>query len=337
MLHMIFVEPNRLELETAPDARLRHAREAVVRPLVMGRCDLDRLYVAGLMPITSGEPIGHEIIGEIVDLGDEAARHFRIGQRVIVPAQISCGECGNCRRGETGRCENVPFGASYGMGREGGYCGGVAELVRVPFARGMLVPLPDDIDLPPLMGLADMASDAWRSVGPALAEQPGADVLVMGGFTPVIGIYAAALASMLGAARVVYVDASENNRKAAALYGVETAEDIDVVNHRGFGIVVDAACNTALFEKALRACAPAAHLTSIAPPLQTPAIPMLETYHKGLTWKIGRPNCRHGHGPVLDAWSSCGFRPQHVGPKLYDFAQAPEAWLDEALYVAVTA
>ena len=333
---MIFIEPGMLDWENAPPPVIGGAGEAIVRPLVMGRCDLDVMYVKGRLPLASRAPIGHEIIGEIAELGDQAAKRFRIGQKVIVPAQISCGACRMCGVGETGRCQSVPFGASYGMGRAGGFGGGVAELVRVPFATGMLGPVPENAELPLMMGLADMATDSWRAVGPQLEVRPGGTVLVFGGAAPVIGIYAAALAVCLGAGRIMYVDADAERRAAAEGYGAETAERFDAVDSPVFDIVVDAASDAGTLLDAIRACGPAGQLTSVAPPFKCPELPLQEMYYKGLTYRIGRPNCRHGHAPALDAWASGGFRPEKLGPKLYPFEKAVEAWLDPALYVAVT-
>ena len=335
MRAMVFVEPGRLDWADLPDARLQTPLEAVVRPMVMGRCDLDVACLNGRLPMARGEPIGHEIIGEVVDLGEATARHFRIGQRVIVPAQISCGACAQCRRGETGRCQAVPLGASYGMGRAGGFGGGVAEHVRVPFAEAMLVPIPDAADPEPMMGLADMATDAWRTVGPQLRDRPGASVLVMGGGARVIGIYAAALAVCLGAGRVVYVDPDPGRRTVAVEYGVEVAADLEAVDAPVFDIAVDASGRTEALAAALRALAPAGWLTCVAPPPAFPELSVRDAYFKGLTLNIGRPNCRAGHEPALAAWAGLGFRPERVGPKLYAFEDAIEAWLDPALYVAV--
>ncbi|MBL4789258.1 MAG: alcohol dehydrogenase catalytic domain-containing protein [Kordiimonadaceae bacterium] len=337
MQRLIFIEPGRLDWEHIVAPILQGPDEALVRPKIMGRCDLDTLYLSGRMPMATGEPIGHEIIGIITDLGENAANHFKVGQTVIVPSQISCGICRMCRAGETGRCEAVPLGASYGMGRDGDYGGGVAELVHVPFATGMLVPIPEDADHASMMGLTDMATDAWRAVGPQLDARPGGTVLVMGGAAPVIGIYAAALAITLGASRTVYVDSSERNRDAAKAYGAETFTVIEEVPIPSFDIVVDAAGDTDALLAAIHACGPAAHLTSVAPPFKAPDFPLMEMYYKGLNYTLARPNCRHGHGPALKAWSCGGFKPNLIGPKVFNFEEATKAWLDPALYVAVTA
>lgn len=335
MRSMVFVEPGRLEWADLPDARLQGALEAVVRPQVMGRCDLDVAYLKGRLPLASGEPIGHEIIGKIVELGEVAAKSFHIGQHVIVPAQINCGTCTLCRRGETARCLSVPLGASYGMGRAGGFGGGVSERIRVPFAAAMLIPIPEQADPVPMMGLTDMATDAWRAVGPQLAARPGASVLVMGGGARVIGIYAAALAGCLGAGRIVYVDADAARREVAARYDVDTADHIDSVENASFDIVVDASGDMERLAEGIRACGPSGYLTCVAPVPQWPDFSTREAYYKGLTFHIGRPNCRAGHSPALEAWASRGFRPQLVGPKVFSFDNAINAWLDPALYVAV--
>jgi alcohol dehydrogenase len=332
---MVFLAPGQLEWREVPEPRIQGSEEAIVRPLVMGRCDLDVLYLKGRLPLAAGEPIGHEIIGEIVDLGDDAAKTLSLGQRVIVPAQISCGRCETCRSGFTGRCTAVPFGASYGMGRAGAFGGGVSDLVRVPFAKAMLVPLPANATPAAMIGLADMATDAWRAVGPQLAERPGSSVLVMGGMTPVIGIFAAGLARALGAGHIAYVDATPEHREAARAYGAETFAHIEEIDGRNFEIVVDAAGDGDALLTAISCCAPQARLTSVAPPFMSPQLPLFEMYLKGVTYDVGRPNCRTGHGPALQCWAAHGFEPQRIEPKYFPYADAIAAWINPAIYVAV--
>ena len=332
---MIFVEPGRLEWEYCGVPEIGSAEQAIVRPMVMGRCDLDRLYVKGVMPLATGEPIGHEIIGEIVDLGEDAARDFSIGEIVMVSAQICCGTCRQCLANQTGRCEKVPFGASYGMGREGNYGGGVAERVKIPFARAMLRKVPRNADLPSMIGLVDMAADAWRAVGPQLSRMPGGTVLVIGAAVPVISLYAAGLAVVLGASRTVYVDSDRGRRAIAEDYGAEAVATLDDVTSGPFDVVVDAAMNPDYLELAFDLCGPAAQLTSIAPPVLSPNLPLLAAYHKGLEWTVARPNCAPSQRHAVESWSCCGFEPQKVGPKLFNFDDAPTAWLSHEPYVAV--
>jgi alcohol dehydrogenase len=292
------------------------------------------MYVTGRMPLKQGEPIGHEIIAEIVELSDDV-RRFYIGQRVIVAAQISCGQCSRCRLGFTGRCESVPFGASYGMGRAGNFGGGLSDWLRVPYANAMLVPIPLNADATSMIGLADMATDAWRAVGIPLQERPGATVLVLGGATPVIGVYSAGMAVALGANVVDYVDTNAHRRDRAIAYGARALEDIEACEQRNYDIVVDASGSATQLFAALKRIAPEAIVTSVAPSLVGPEFPMLELYGKGLTYKVGRPNCRAGHDGALHAWSACGFAPEKVQPLIRPFETACETWCDPSLFVAV--
>ncbi len=335
MKQVVFVSPGKLEWREMAAPALQGDNEAIVRPIVVGRCDLDTMYVTGRMPLASGEPIGHEIIAEIIELGSDVNR-FHVGQRVIVAAQISCGQCRRCRLGLTGRCESVPFGASYGMGRAGNFGGGLADLLRVPFADAMLVPIPDSTNPTTMIGLADMATDAWRAVGPALTERPNASVLVLGGATPVIGIYAAGMAVTLGAGIVDYVDTNAQRREVAAAYGARALENIDACAERHYEIIVDASGSATQLLAALKRIAPEAIVTSVAPSFVGPEFPMAELYSKGLTYKVGRPNCRAGHDGALHAWSACGFAPEKVQPLIRPFETACETWIDSALFVAVS-
>ncbi len=336
MRHLVFVEAGRLEWREVVDPMIQGPGEALIRPIVAGRCDLDVAYVTGLAPLASGEPIGHEIIGEIVDLGEDAARKWHIGQQVFVPAQISCGVCSACRRGATGRCQSVPFGASYGMGRAGGFGGGVADLVRVPFADGMLSALPPVKDPAQLIGASDMATDAWRAVAPQLRERPGGTVLVISGLPGTIGLYAAGLAVSLGAGDVAYSDPDHRRRDLARSYGARVSETPEDLGDGPFDIVVVALPFAAALEHAFRVVAPAGAVTSVT--YAVDASPNVDTgalYQKGVRWDIGRPDCRVGRDGALHAWGACGFRPDHVPTEIHAWDAAPDAWTSDALYVAV--
>src|SRR4029077_2441350 len=118
----------------------------------------------------------------------------------------SCGDGDSCRRGRSGNCTNVAFMSTYGFGpavdRWGGF---LSDLVCVPYAEHMLVPVPTGLEPAAVASASDNISDAWRSVAPALAEEPGAPVLVVGGASSgSIGLYAAGLAVALGAESVLY-------------------------------------------------------------------------------------------------------------------------------------
>lgn len=333
MRQLSFVRPGAVEWREVPEARVRSGIEAVVRPLVIGRCDLDVGFLSGAAPLPPGSPIGHETIGVVEAVGD-AVRGVRPGQMVIVPSQISCGTCRNCRRGFTGRCQAVPLGAGYGMGREGDWGSSAADRVRVPFADAMLVPLPVSADPVAMIGAADMALDAWRAVGPQLQARPGASVLVMGGLASVIGIYAAGIAVALGAGDVLYVDDDDPRLAEAARYGARTLQrPCDIPGQ--FEIVVDADGDAGTLAQAIRATEPEGLFTSVTIHMRPlTGLPLIEMYFKGIGFHTGRANVRRNAEPVLALCAHGHFRPDAVTTKLYAFDDAPEAWLDPALRVA---
>lgn len=332
MRQLTFVRPGFAEWREAPEPRLERPLEALVRPIVIGRCDLDVAYLTGLAPQREGVPIGHEMIGEVVDIGDGVLR-LHPGDVVVVPAQINCGLCGACRRGWTGRCEAVPFAASYGMGRAGDYGCLAADLVRVPFADAMLVALPEGLDPVRVIGAADVATDSWRTVAGPLAARPGARVLVRGGPIAAIGIYAAGMAVVMGAGEVVYVDEDPARRAAAAAYGARALATLEPDER--FEIVVDASLSEAAALEALRAAAPEAIITCVAPHFGKPtsAFPLAELYHKGATFVTGRPNCRANLEPTLSVCRHTAFDPELIGAKVFPFDDTPEAWVDPAVRV----
>src|SRR5207302_1009864 len=136
----------RVEWRDVPRPRLVDDQDALVRPVAVATCDLDTGLVHGLAPFPGPFPLDHEGVGEVVEVGN-AVTTVAVGQRVIIPFQVSCGTCGRCRRGLTASCENVDLGAMYGLEPFGGPWGGfLGDVVRVPWADHMLVPLPDGVD-----------------------------------------------------------------------------------------------------------------------------------------------------------------------------------------------
>ena len=284
---------------TAP--RLEGDGEALVRPLVVAMCDLDAVFLSGAIPITDAFPLGHECVAEVIEVGD-AVRGVVPGDIVVVPFQISCGECAACAAGHTGSCRAVPRGSAYGMQPLGGAWGGaLADVLRVPFADAMLVALPDDLDPVALASVADNVPDGYRAVAAPLAHAPGADVLVVGGWARSVGLYAAACAKALGAGRVVYADTDAGRLDRAAALGadpvaVPTGEDGAPAwpNKLGrFGITVDASGHHAGLHAALRSTAADGTCTSVAIYFEpTTPVPLLEMYTRGCTLHTGRCHAR---------------------------------------------
>jgi alcohol dehydrogenase len=329
MLQLTYTGPDALEWREAPEPRLSSDKAALVRPRAVATCDLDALIIAGSSPFPPPFALGHECVAEVLDMGDGVGS-LQPGQLVSVPFQISCGECDACRQGRTSNCSGVAFMSSYGFGpaveRWGGF---LSDVVCVPYAEHMLVPVPAGLQPAAVASASDNISDAWRAVAPALAEQPGADVLVVGGAGPgSIGLYAAGLAVALGSESVLYVDADASRRETAAKLGAQTlAETPKRVGP--YPITVDASADPDGLALALRSTAPDGVCTSTAIYFaEQPSLPLLEMYTKGITFKTGRANARTAMPHVLDLAASGALRPELVTTSVVGWDDAADALLE---------
>src|SRR5262245_12976029 len=164
MRQLTCIGPGKLEWQDVPAPRLQGDGEALVRPLAVARCDIDRMLIAGLIPQRGPFALGHESVVEIVELGD-AVRGLAVGQRAVVSFQLSCGRCAACRRGHTANCDAYPVLSDYGMQPLSGveYGGMLSDLVRVPHAEAMLAPIASDLDAVALASVSDNVLDGYRA------------------------------------------------------------------------------------------------------------------------------------------------------------------------------
>jgi alcohol dehydrogenase len=312
---------------------------ALVRPLTVATCDLDVGVLRGGYP-APGAPyaLGHEGVAEVVEVG-EAVTSVVPGDRVVVPFQISCGRCARCRAGRTGNCAAHPPLSTYGLGTMGGHQWGglLAELAAVPHADAMLVPVADGLDPVAIASCSDNVPDAWRAVGPQLAAEPGADVLVMAG--PVgphsIGLYAAGLAVALGADRVVYHDEDETRLGIAAALGAETQEGPPPRKVGAFPVTVNASGTEAGLRCALNSTAFDGMCTNVSVYLEDPALPLLAMYSRGCTLHTGRVHARPAIPSVLDLVAR-GFDPALVTSAVVGWDDAAEALADPPMKLVVS-
>lgn len=336
MRQLTFIRPGQLEWWEVPEPTLQGPQEAIVRPVAVARCDLDTAILSGKAPVAGPFPLGHEFVAEIVSLGD-GVTGFRRGQRVVVPYHISCGRCQRCRRGLTASCLTAPPRAMYGLGALGGDWGGaLSDLVRVPFAEGMLVHVPDGVEPDTIASVGDNVSDGWRTVAPYLEEWPGAGVLVVGGGAASIGVYAAAIASVLGASRVDYVDTNEERLALARSVGATPIEGPPPDRLGPYPISVDASADRAGLACALRSVEPGGICTSVGIYFArgTP-IPLLDMYDGDITFKTGRANARALIPKVLDLVCAGRLRPERITTRLAAWDDAPEALGDPSTKVVI--
>lgn len=332
MRQLTFLSPGSLEWRDVAAPTIKAATDAIVRPLGVARCDLDYLIVTGRVPFPGPFAFGHEMVGEVVAAGEAAG--VTPGARVIVPFQLSCGRCDNCRRGWTNSCAAFPPTASYGLatGPRPDFGGGFADAVHVPFADHMLVPIPDNMDAAVAANVSDNIADGWRGVAGPLAARPGASVLVVGGLAQSVGLYAAAAAVALGAGRVSYLDDDANARARAAALGADTAPLALGEGRKAeqYDIVVEAAGDAAALGFAIQSTAANGVLTVVSIHFgATTPVPLRQAYNKGLTLHTGRVHSRATVGDVL-ACIACGkLKPEPVMHRTASFADAIDA-MDEA-------
>jgi alcohol dehydrogenase len=321
---LTFIGKGHLEWREAHEPRLQGSGEALVRPLAVATCDIDRLFVAGLAPVSEPFPFGHECVAEVTDVGDDVDG-VRPGDLVSVPFQVSCGECETCRRGHTGNCERVERMATYGLPIGTNYGGFVSESARVPFADAMLVPVPDDVEPAAVASLSDNIPDAWRTVAPHLDERPGAPVLVAASGAS-IALYAVSIALALGAERVDMVGGSSYLRERAESLGANLLEPEFPKRLGPYPITVDASADVEGLACALRSTEPEGVCTSIGVYFtDTTPVPLLEMYTKGIRFHTGRVHARPTMEPLLDLIRAEKFKPDLVTGETADWEDAPEA------------
>mgnify|MGYP001311861622 CR=1 FL=1 len=317
--------------------------DALVRPIAVARCDLDLYIAAGVTQYPGGAfAFGHECVGEVVDAGPKAG--VKPGQRVIVPFQLSCGRCANCRRGYTNTCEAFPFRAAYGLKPMSGteFGGALSDLMYVPFADHMLVPLPGNLDPVAVASAADNVPDGWRAVASHLKARPGANVLVVGGLAQSVALYAAGAAASLGAGRVLCLDDDPVRRAAAQKFGIAVepltlnerrdaakAKTSSGASFEQFEITVDGSGNPDALDFVLASTAPNGVSTSVAIYLTpTTPMPLQKLYSKGITFITGRVHARANLPAVIDHCASGCFHPEHVTSRVVRFSEAADAMTD---------
>ena len=329
----MFRGPMAIAREEIETPKLLEPRDALVRPIAVARCDLDPAIAIGLYPMPAPFVMGHEMVGEVVAVG-EAISNVRLGDKVIVPFQLSCMTCAPCLRGHSNACVNVPSGTAFGLGPHGGIDlgGALAELVRVPWADVMLIPLPEGMDPVAAAGIPDNVSDGYRCVATPLAERPGAPVLVVGGLAPSVGLYAVMAALALGAERVVYVDDDAARLELAAAAGAEVVNAKDQWDSlklaERFPIVVDANVLDSGRNFALQSVEPCGVCTSVSGGASSRSnLPLQSMYLKGVRYEIGRVHACATAKPVLDLVSSGALDPARIINKVVPFSEAVEGMI----------
>ena len=254
MKAMVYRGPYKVRVEEKDEPRIEHPNDAIVRVTLAAICGSDLHLYHGMMPDTRvGTTFGHEFIGVVEKVGP-SVQNLQVGDRVMVPFNVYCGSCYFCARGLYSNCHNVnpnatAVGGIYGYSHTcGGYDGGQAELVRVPFADVGPSVIPAGISDENALMMTDALATGY--FGAQLGDIVEGDTVVVFGAGPV-GLYAARSCWLMGAGRVIVVDyldyRLEKARQFAFAETYNFVEYDDIVvelkratDHLGADVVIDA-------------------------------------------------------------------------------------------------
>jgi threonine dehydrogenase-like Zn-dependent dehydrogenase len=360
-----------VRVETVSDARILNHRDAIVKVSLTAICGSDLHLYDGLIPsMRKGDILGHEFMGDVVEVGRDVHK-LKKGDRIVVPFTICCGQCFYCRKGLWSLCDNSNpnakleealygsptaglFGYSHLMG---GFAGGQAQYVRVPFADIGPIPVPPDLRDDQVLFLSDIFPTGYMA-----AEncdiQPG-DTIAVWGCGPV-GQFAIRSAYLLGAERVIALDDVASRLEMARRGGAETLDfsHIDVVEKlkqltggRGPDACIDAVgmeahglAADALYDRAkqavrletdrphalrqcIQACRPGGTIS--IPGVYSGWIdkfPIGAAFAKGLTFKMGQTHVPRYMKQLLEHVRSGQIDPSFVITHRFSLDDAPEAY-----------
>ena len=208
---------NDIRCDTVPDPKIEHGRDAIIKVTACAICGSDLHLFDGVMPsMEKGDVLGHETMGEVVEVGSENKK-LKVGDRVVVPFTISCGECFFCKKGFFSGCERSNpnhkmaeklwghspaglFGYSHMLG---GYAGGQAEYLRVPYADVGPIKVPQGLGDEQVLFLSDIFPTGFMAAD--FCNLKGGETVAIWGCGPV-GQFAIKSAFLLGAERVIAID-----------------------------------------------------------------------------------------------------------------------------------
>ena len=221
-----WIDKQTVRVDEVPDPKILNARDAIVRVTSTAICGSDLHLYNGFIPtMERGDILGHEFMGEVMEVG-RGVSNLKVGDRVVVPFPIACGNCNACKAEAYSVCENSNpnawmaekmFGHSpagiFGYSHlTGGYAGGQAEFVRVPFADVGPLKVPDGMTDEQVLFLSDILPTGY--MGAEMCDIKPGDVIAVWGAGPV-GQFAIASAYLLGAERVIAIDRFEYRLRMA--------------------------------------------------------------------------------------------------------------------------
>ena len=252
---------NDIRCESVPDPKIEDARDVIIKVTSCAICGSDLHLMDGMMPtMKSGDILGHEFMGEVVEVGSGFTK-FRTGDRIVVPFNINCGDCRQCKMGNYSCCQRsnrngemaaaqfgYPIAGLFGYSHMlGGYSGGQAEYVRVPMADVAPMKVPEGMTDEEVLFLSDIFPTGYQ--GAEQAGIKGGEIVAIWGAGPV-GHFAIQSARVLGAERIIAIETVPERialaKKAGATDIIDFAkEDVferikEISKGEGADVVIDA-------------------------------------------------------------------------------------------------
>ncbi len=233
-----------IRCDSVADPTIEDSRDVIIKVSSCAICGSDLHLMDGQMPtMKSGDVLGHEFMGEVVEVGSPNHK-LKKGQRVVVPFNINCGECRQCKLGNWSCCQRsnrngemaakmfgYPVAGLFGYSHIlGGYAGGQAEYVRVPMADVAPMVVPEGMDDEHSLFLTDILPTGWQAADHA--EIKGGDIVAIWGAGPV-GLFAIQSAKIMGAERIIAIDTVPERIALAKKMGA--TDVIDFKNEDVFG------------------------------------------------------------------------------------------------------
>jgi threonine dehydrogenase-like Zn-dependent dehydrogenase len=231
-----------VRVDSVPDPEIVNPRDAIIKISSTAICGSDLHLFDGYIPtMRAGDILGHENMGEVVEVGSKST--LKKGQRVVIPFTVSCGSCFHCSKQQFSACDNsnpastsdmsetlygYPMGGAFGYAHlTGGYAGGQAEYLRVPYSDIGPVVIPDGLTDDQVLFLSDILPTGW--MGAVNAEIEAGDTVAVWGCGPV-GLFAIQSAFVLGAHRVIGIDHYPHRLELAKQKGAEILDfrEVDV-------------------------------------------------------------------------------------------------------------
>jgi threonine dehydrogenase-like Zn-dependent dehydrogenase len=361
-----------VRMETTPDPKILRPRDAIVRVTMTAICGSDLHLYGGYVPmLEEGDILGHEFMGEVIEVGREV-KNLQVGDRVVVPAIIACGRCFFCQREMWSLCDNSNpqgwlmekvygyatagiYGYSHMMG---GYAGGQAEYVRVPFADVGPIKISSGLTDEQVLFLSDIFPTGYMAAENCHI-QPG-DTVAVWGCGPV-GQFAIKSAYMLGAERVIAIDRFPERLRMAEQYGcaevlnyedvkvVEALKDmtggrgpdacIDAVGMEAHGTTVDAVYDRVKFtmwmetdrphvlREAIQVCRKGGTVSVIGVyGGLLDKVPFGAAFNKGLTFRMGQVHVHKYLRPLLERIEQDAIDPSFVITHRLSLEDAPHGY-----------